>query len=124
MSNSISLIGRLTKDSELKSVGSTQVLEFSLASDTGFGDKKVGSFYNCKLWGKRGESMASHLVKGKQLFVCGELTLRPFGEKRLSPDVNVSVCDFIGSKGDNAAPASTGMAQANSSPSDEESLPF
>jgi len=103
MSNSYSLTGRIGSDPELKDVGATKVLEFSFATDTGFGDKKITSWINAKIWGKRAESLSNHLEKGKQLFLVGELTLRPYEGKNgkgISPDLNVNVCDFIGGKGE------------------------
>ncbi len=115
MSNSITFIGRLTRDSEKKDVGSG-LLSFSVANDVGFGDKKVTNFFNCNIWGKRAETLSAHLTKGKQIVVYGELQLRKYekdGVERISPDVNVSNIDFAGSNGGN-----------NSDDSDDDSVPF
>ena len=55
MSNSISFIGRLGPDPELKTVGDFKILELNVANNVGFGDKKVVNWMKCVLWGNRGE---------------------------------------------------------------------
>jgi single-strand DNA-binding protein len=76
--NYVILIGRLTRDAELKyTSGGMAVCKFSLAVDK---RKKQGeqwvdevSFFDIVLWGKIGESLNQYLVKGKQIAVEGEL---------------------------------------------------
>ena len=127
MSNSISFVGRIGQDPELKDVGSSQVLEFSIANDTGFGDRKTTNWFRCAYWGKRGASVQQYLSKGKQVFITGELTLREYtdkeGAKRISPDLNVSALDFVGSNGESQAPGQP-APQAPSSPETDENMPF
>ena len=104
MSNNFTALGRLAKDPELKTVGDSQVLEFRLASDVGFGERKSTNWLNCAIWGKRAESLKEHLSKGSQVVVYGVLTLREWEDKeqnkRLSPDVRVNELSFAGSKPD------------------------
>jgi single-strand DNA-binding protein len=119
MSNSINFVGRIGTDPVLKEVGSTNVLEFSVANDTGFGDKKVTSWYRCAVWGKQATGLEPHLSKGKQIFVTGELTLRKYekdGVDRISADIRVNAVDFV-SGGGQGEPS----AQSNES---SEDLPF
>jgi len=134
MSNSFTFHGRLGKDSELRQVGDTSVLNFSVANDTGFGEKKVSTWYNCALWGKQGERLEQYLVKGKAVFIAGELQPRPYTSKdgldKLSLDVRINAIDFVGSKADAqetqepvpkaGAPA---LVPAQGNPVDED-LPF
>lgn len=70
--NSVSLIGRLTRDSEIKytSQGSA-VMEFSIA--VGHMKKEDTSFFNCKAFGKLAENLKPYLQKGKQIGVNGYL---------------------------------------------------
>lgn len=102
MSNSITAAGRLTADSEIRYTNSGEpVLGFTVASDVGFGDKKVTNFFRCTIWGKRGESLVQHLKKGQQVTIFGLLSLREFesnGVKRLSPDVRVNEIALQGGK--------------------------
>lgn len=102
MSNNLSFSGRLGGDAELKEVAESQVLEFSVASDVGYGDKKTTNWFRCAIWGKRAEALEQYLKKGQQVFVTGSLTLREFTDKndneRISPDVRVNELDLMGGK--------------------------
>ena len=76
--NHVVLIGRLTRDAELKyTSGGQAVCKFSIAVNR---RKKNGdqwedeaNFFDIVLWGKQGESLQSYLVKGKMIGVDGEL---------------------------------------------------
>lgn len=73
----IMIAGRLGRDAELRNTTSGhKVLGFSIAVDTGFGDKKKTYWIDCTIWGDRGEKLAQHLTKGTALTVTGEGGLR------------------------------------------------
>ena len=76
----IVVAGRLTKDAILRYTAndSTAVLNFTVATDVGYGDRKHGVFIECSLWGKRGEALDPYLKKGKQVTVIGEGDLRKY----------------------------------------------
>ena len=117
----MSCVGRLTKDSELKEVGSHQVLEFSLANNCGFGDRKMANFFRCKLWGARGIKMVQHLTKGKEIWISGELTINKYekdGQERYSHDVNLNAIDFVSG---NSGESNGSNGSSNES---EEETPF
>lgn len=66
------LTGRLGKDAELRETsGGTQVCSWSMAYDTGYGDKKQSHWVKCALFGKRAASLAPILLKGKLVEVVG-----------------------------------------------------
>lgn len=70
--NVVSLIGRLTKDSEIKYTSNgSAVLDFSLA--VGHMKKEDTSFFACKAFGKLAENLKPYLLKGKQIGVNGYL---------------------------------------------------
>ena len=70
--NSVTLIGRLTHDSELKTTTSgKELINFSIASN-GYKDEDV-SFFNVTAWGKLATNLQQYLVKGKQIALKGEL---------------------------------------------------
>lgn len=101
--NSITFDGRLAADAELRyTPGGEPVLSFRVASDIGYGDKKVTNWFSCQVWGKRGESLKQYLTKGQQVTVYGQLSLREWqdkeGIKRLSPDVRVNELSLMGGK--------------------------
>ncbi|MCP4322275.1 MAG: single-stranded DNA-binding protein [Alteromonadales bacterium] len=76
--NSVTIVGRLTKDAELKHTnGGSAVTKFSIAVNRSRkdGDQWVeeASFFDVSLWGRRGESLNQYLQRGKRLAVTGEL---------------------------------------------------
>jgi len=101
--NKITFDGRLGRDAELRyTPAGDPILSFTVASDIGFGDRKTTNWFNCQVWGKRGESLKDFLKKGQQVTVYGSLTLREWedkeGAKRLSPDVRVDEISLQGGK--------------------------
>lgn len=76
--NHVILIGRLTRDAELKyTSGGMAVCKFAIAVNK---RRKQGeqwveeaNFFDIVLWGRSGESLNQYLVKGKQVAVEGEL---------------------------------------------------
>ena len=76
--NHVVLVGRLTRDAELKYTGSGQaVTKFSVALNRKKknGDEWVDevSYFDIVLWGRQAESLSQYLVKGKQVGIDGEL---------------------------------------------------
>ena len=75
--NSFNAIGRIGKDAVTRfTQGGEPVTGWSLAVDSGYGDKKQTLWLDCSLWGKLGEKVAAYLTKGSQLGVTGELGSR------------------------------------------------
>lgn len=108
--NKITLTGRLAADAELRYLPNNDpVCQFRVASDVGYGDKKSTNWFSCAVFGKRGDALAPHLVKGQQVTVFGTLTLREWqdkeGAKRMSPDVRVDEIELQGGKRESAAQA-------------------
>ena len=103
--NKITATGRIAADAEVRFTPSGDpVPSFRIASDVGFGDKKTTNWFSCQVWGKRGESLAPHLIKGTPVTVFGALTLREWndkeGQKRLSPDIRIDEIELQGGKKD------------------------
>jgi single-strand DNA-binding protein len=73
MYNKIILVGRLTKDPENKTNGETTIGKFTLATDTGYGDKKKTEFTDCVAFGKTAELICQYVKKGDPLLVEGRL---------------------------------------------------
>lgn len=74
--NSVTLVGRLTRDSELKYTNTgTPICKFSIASSSyaGQGKDNYTSYFDITLWGKQGEAIQQYLEKGKQVAISGEL---------------------------------------------------
>lgn len=100
--NKITLLGRLTKDVELKLIGDRPLAEFSLAVNRRFknaqGERET-DFFNCKLWGKTAETLQQHTMKGQQLLVSGRVENRTFtnqeGQNVRFTEVIVEEFDFV-----------------------------
>jgi single-strand DNA-binding protein len=76
--NHVTIIGRLTRDAELKYISSGQaVCKFSIASNYRKKDgdqwKDEANFFDVVLWGRQGETLNQYLVKGKMVGIEGEL---------------------------------------------------
>lgn len=121
--NKITATGRIVADAELRfTPGGDPIANFRLASDVGFGDKKTTNWFNCQIWGKRGEALAPHLTKGQQVTVFGQLTLREWtnkeGVKALSPDIRIDEIDLQGGK------QSSGAAPSRAAADEPSDVPF
>jgi len=106
MSNSFSCVGNLGRDAELKSVGDSKVLSFSIANSTGFGDNKKTIWLNASYWGKGGEAIEKFMRKGTSVFISGELSIRTWekdGVEKFSTEIRVNAVDFAGGKKEEAA---------------------
>lgn len=104
MANNISIIGRVAADAELKyTPNGSAVLEFRIADDVGYGDKKVTNWWRCAMFGKQADGkLAEFLKKGQQVVVFGEATMREWtdkeGNKRMSPEVRVTSVQLAGQR--------------------------
>lgn len=74
---SVTIAGGLTRDAVVRTTQSgDKVTGFSVAVSEGFGDTKRTLYFDCTLWGKRGETLAQYLTKGGKVSVSGELSTR------------------------------------------------
>ena len=96
MLNHIVVMGRLTRDPELRRTGSgVAVTSFSLAVDRDFGPKDGGEretdFIDCVAWRNTGEFVSKYFTKGSMAVVSGRLQIRGWtdkdGNKRRSAEV-------------------------------------
>ena len=109
MINKVILMGRLTRDPEMRHTNSgTPVTTFSIAIDNGYGDNKRTDFVNCLAWNKTAEFVTKYFTKGKMIIVIGRISTRSwetqdgkrayatevvanevtFGESKTSPQLN------------------------------------
>ncbi|AYZ74688.1 single-stranded DNA-binding protein [Fusobacterium necrophorum] len=99
--NVISLMGRLTRDPEVKFGQSGKAYcRFSIAVNRPF-SKDEADFINCVSFGKTAELIGEYFRKGQQIALVGRLQMNQYesnGEKRTSYDVVVDTFDFIGTK--------------------------
>jgi len=134
--NSVVLIGRLARDTDLKFIPSTgmAVAKFTLAVDKEMSkDKKqeltsqgkqTADFISITVFGKQAENCANYLTKGSQCAVHGRVSTGSYttqtGEKRYTTDIIADRVEFIGAKGQSSSPQQQGRpVQPDSSFFDE-----
>ena len=104
--NRVFLIGRLTRDPELRYTGSNlPVATFSLAVNRNFSNQngeREADFINIVVWRKQAENCKNYLKQGSQCAVEGRLQTRtyddPNGQKRYITEVVADNVEFLGSK--------------------------
>lgn len=109
MLNHITIMGRLTRDPELRYTQSqTPVASFSLAVDRDFGSKDGGEkqtdFIDCVAWRQTAEFVNKYFTKGRMAVVSGRLQIRDWtdreGGKRRSAEIVADNVYFGDSKRD------------------------
>jgi len=121
--NHVILIGRLTRDAELKyTAGGMAVCKFAIAVNR---RKKSGeqwveeaSFFDIVLWGRSGETLNQYLVKGKQIAVEGELHQNRWeqdGQARSKIEIMASNVQLLGGTSGSGGTSSGSYASGGSS---------
>lgn len=104
--NTVNLIGRLTRDPELRTMGETDrsVCELRLAVDQGVdgsGDKRDPLYIDVSTFDRQAAACAEHLSKGRQVAVSGRLVYREWtgddNNKRSKHSV-IGRVEFLGGK--------------------------
>lgn len=90
------IVGRLGKDAEVKQLQGGTVINFSVAVDTGYGDKKETLWIDCAKWGEK-TGVAAYLKKGQQVALTGEPGLRKW-DGGATITLRVATLELIGSK--------------------------
>jgi len=90
----INISGNITKDAVLRRTQSGEpVTGFSVAVNDA--RTKSALFFDCSLWGKRGDALTAYLKKGTKVSVCGDLGTRDHDGKTYLT-VNVSEVTLMG----------------------------
>lgn len=115
--NNVQLIGRLTRDPELRySTGQNQtaICGFTLAVNTGYGDRQRADYPSIVVFGKAAENCEKYLHKGSRAAVTGRLQTGKYekdGRTVYTTDVVASSVEFLESAKNN-----TTQAQQQSEP--------
>ena len=98
------LIGRLTRDPELKYVPSTgkPVSNFTIAVDRPYTSKsgeRMTDFFNIVVWGKQAENCANYIAKGRLVGIKGTIENRSYenqnGEKKYVTEIIAENVQFL-----------------------------
>lgn len=111
--NKVILVGRLTKDPELRATTSgVPVCSFTVACDRRFvkqGEERKADFINCIAWRQTGEFVSKYFVKGNRIALEGSIQTRTWqdadGKNRYATEVVVDQCEFAQSKSEGGAQA-------------------
>jgi single-strand DNA-binding protein len=106
--NRVVIVGRLTRDAELSYTNTGFALtKFSVALNR---RKKEGenwvdeaNFFDCQIWGKRGEALNQYLIRGQQVAIEGELRQERWekdGVKRSKVSIEATNIQLLGGKSD------------------------
>ncbi|KAB3537840.1 single-stranded DNA-binding protein [Alkaliphilus pronyensis] len=98
--NNVVLIGRLTRDPELRFTASGKaVATFSVAVNRPFSKTKEADFFNIVVWSKTAENCANYLAKGRLVGIQGRLQSRSYetqnGDKRYVTEVVAEQVEFL-----------------------------
>ncbi|MCR8744352.1 single-stranded DNA-binding protein [Romboutsia lituseburensis] len=105
--NQVILIGRLTRDVELKYIQGRgmAVAQFAIAVErefTGKDGKKETDFIDIQVWGKSAENCANYICKGSLIAVNGAIRIETYknkdGENRKTTKINTSRVQFLDSR--------------------------
>ena len=113
--NKVFLIGRLTRDPELRYTSSNiAVATFSIAVDRNFSNaagEREADFINIVVWRKQAENVKNYMHKGSQVAIDGRIQTRSYddtdGKKRYVTEVVADNVQFLDSKGSRDASAPT-----------------
>ena len=125
--NKVILIGRLTRDPELRYTGNnTPVASFTLAVNRNFSNQqgeREADFINIVVWRKQAENVKNYLSQGSQAAVEGRIQTRSYddnnGQRRYVTEVVADNVEFLGSKN-----SSNTSNNTNSSSSSKEPTPY
>jgi single-strand DNA-binding protein len=140
--NRVTLVGRLTRDPELRHLPSgTPVLQLGLAVNGRQKDEAGNwtdkpNFFDVKVFGNQAEMLANHLAKGRRVGIDGRLDWSSWeaqdGGKRSKVEVIASTVQFLDSRGDQTsgenqfvpAGATTESANADFGNANDDDIPF
>ncbi len=122
--NKVFLIGRLTRDPELRYTSSNiPSASFSLAVDRTFTNQngeREADFINIVVWRKQAENVKNYLSKGSQVAIDGHIQTRSYdgqdGQKRYVTEVIADNVQFLGTKGSNNGGSNGSQPSTNDNP--------
>ena len=143
MANIVTLLGRLTRDAEVKYLDNNQVARFTLAVDKGLSkDKKeemesqgklTADFINCQAWGKIAENISKYTGKGLRVLVTGRIQTGSYekdGQRVYTTEVLINNVEFIDWKdsnfqnGNNSTIDEDFEYSADFDPTEDKRIPF
>ena len=127
--NIVILMGRLTKDPEMKSTNSGKsVCNFIIAVDKYSGGEKKADFIKCTAWEKNAETISQYLHKGSMISIEGRISTSILegtdGKKTYSTDVTVGKVHFCEKKSETAVSGNNYPGDASPDMGADDDVPF
>lgn len=138
MLNKAILVGRLTKDPEMRSTASgVSVLSFTVAIPRSYvrqGEERQSDFINCVAYRSTADFISRYFAKGNLIAVCGNIQTRTWddqeGKRHWVTEVIVNEANFVEGKKDSAMPGDSQSSPKQDLPMDfgpdatDDDLPF
>ena len=131
--NNVVLVGRLTKDPELRYIpgSGNAVANLNIAVDRPFSKEKTADFFRVVVFGKPAENCSNYLAKGRKVAVKGYLTARSYdaanGEKKYVTEIvadNVEFLEWGDKNKSNQAPSNGFDSDGFQEIEDDDDIPF
>ena len=108
--NTITILGRVGREPEMRTTaGGTPVISFPVADSKKVKGVETTTWFDCAVFGARGETLQQYVQKGDQIVVTGEMELQTFqkndGTQGFKCAVMVSNFGFVGGNNRTTAPA-------------------
>ena len=124
MINNVVLVGRMTRDAELRYTPSNQaVATFSLAVNRNFksqNGEREADFINCVAFGKTAEAIGNYVYKGQRLLVEGRIQTGSYtsksGEKKFTTEISVNRAEFIEKRSETSTQGNSHAGSHNAPP--------
>ena len=138
MLNKAILVGRLTKDPEMRSTASgVSVLSFTVAIPRSYvrqGEERQSDFINCVAYRSTADFISRYFAKGNLIAVCGNIQTRTWddqeGKRHWVTEVIVNEANFVEGKKDSSMPGDSQSSPKQDLPMDfgpdatDDDLPF
>ena len=129
--NKVFLIGRLTRDPELRYTNNnTAVASFTLAVNrtyTNQAGEREADFINVVVWRRQAETIKNYLSQGSQIAVEGRIQVRSYddqnGQRRYVTEVIADNVEFVGAKRENSSTSTNTNSQSSMSSNNKTSEP-
>ncbi len=130
MLNNVTMMGRLVKDPEFKTIGGgTPVAQFTIACDREYaakGEEKQTDFFDCTAWRGTAEFVNKFFTKGRMIAITGRLQTESYeakdGTTRKVTKIVADRVSFCGDKGTGSGSTATSASKVSEPDPDE--LPF
>ena len=130
--NKVILIGNVGSDPEVRQVGESQVVNFSLATSKSYkkknGEKQTDTeWHNIVIWGNLSKVIELYVKKGDKLALEGEIKTEVYekdGEKKYATKIICNQMEMLGGKPTGPANESKAVSEVKKSAEDEDDLPF